>query len=61
MQQLENVYLGIKGAILVKKTSGLPTGELPLFNPRKYCPLSPPLKKSTSHILSPLCIVCILP
>lgn len=33
MQQLEIVYSGIKGAILVtKKTQGRPpTGELPLF------------------------------
>lgn len=58
MQQLENVYLGIKGAILVMKTSGLPTGELPLFNPRK---LPPSPKEATIHILSPLCIVCVLP
>lgn len=32
MQQLEIVYSGIKGAILVRKSSGLPTEELPLFN-----------------------------
>lgn len=49
MQQLEIVYLGIKGAILVKKMPGLPIGELTLFNPRKYCP--PP--QATTHIPSP--------
>lgn len=32
MQQLEIVYSGIKGAILVRKSSGPPTEELPLFN-----------------------------
>lgn len=32
MQQLEIVYSGIKGAILVGKSSGPPTEELPLFN-----------------------------
>lgn len=32
MQQLEIVYFGIKGAILVRKNSGPPTEELPLFN-----------------------------
>lgn len=32
MQQLEIVYSGIKGAILVRKSSRPPTGELPLFN-----------------------------
>lgn len=31
MQQLEIVYSGIKGAILVMKNAGPPTGELPLF------------------------------
>lgn len=45
MQQLEIVYSGIKGAILVRKSSGLPTEELPLFNfkektkrPNSYSP-----------------------
>lgn len=57
MQQLEIVYLGIKGAILVKKMPGLPIGELTLFNPRKYCP--PPKPQLTFP--PPLCIVCILP
>lgn len=32
MQQLEIVYSGIKGAILVRKSLGPPTEELPLFN-----------------------------
>lgn len=32
MQQLEIVYSGIKGAILVRKSSRPPTEELPLFN-----------------------------
>lgn len=32
MQQLEIVYSGIKGAILVRKSSGPPSEELPLFN-----------------------------
>lgn len=32
MQQLEIVYSGIKGAILVRKSPGPPTEELPLFN-----------------------------
>lgn len=35
MQQLEIVYSGIKGAILVRKSSGPPTEELPLFNFKK--------------------------
>lgn len=35
MQQLEIVYSGIKGAILVRKSSGLLTEELPLFNSKE--------------------------
>ena len=35
MQQLEIVYSGIKGAILVRRSSGPPTEELPLFNFKK--------------------------
>lgn len=35
MQQLEIVYRGIKGAILVRKSSGPTTEELPLFNLKK--------------------------
>lgn len=35
MQQLKIVYSGIKGAILVRKSSGPPTEELPLFNLKK--------------------------
>lgn len=35
MQQLEIVYSGIKGAILVRENSGPPTEELPLFNLKK--------------------------
>lgn len=35
MQQLEIVYRGIKGAILVRKSSGPTTEELPLINLKK--------------------------
>lgn len=36
MQQLDIVYSGIKGAILVRKNSGPPTVELPLIlKPKK--------------------------
>lgn len=35
MQQLEIVYSGIKGAILVRENSGPPTEELPVFNLKK--------------------------
>lgn len=35
MQQLEIVYSGIKGAILVRRSSGPPMKELPLLKGKK--------------------------
>lgn len=59
MQQLEIVYSGIKGAILVRKSSGPPTEELPLFNfkeeenkrPNSYSPPPRPPFKCKAVIL----------
>lgn len=41
MQQLEIVYSGIKGAILVRKSSRPPTEELPLLDFKGKNPKSP--------------------